>query len=846
MASQFISKDNSHIFQLISQGNNLKIVLEAITAWLETHIQDAIVSTMLYDPSIEKLYLISGHQHFSPEYQQMLKAVVVHEKSGTCGSAAFHKHLVISENLITDPKWSRQKDLVQKEKLTSCWSMPVLGTRGELYGTFATYYRTIRKPSDIEINLLQRAAILVSLTIDIDREREQKLLIDEKYSSFFKYHPDAVFEVNLEGYIVSANVASEKITGFLESEIKGQYYFNFVPETSFETVKIAFEQSLKGESQHYELQAYHASGELLWLEITNLPIKHNERIVGILVIAKDITAKYHYQERVRLLERAIQNSTQGVVIAHADSDMPIVYVNAAFLAMTGYAESEIMGKNCGFLKGPDTDVITLKKIKNALTTKTQSQVKIKNYRKDGSWFWNQLTLAPILDDLGHCTHFLGIQQDVTKECVSEEYIEYQKMHDYLTGLFNRRAFDEYLEKTLKNIQAQKDLYLLYIDLDDFSPLNETLGHIVGDKLLQSVATRMKNFIRDKDMLSRISGDEFALILLDFKTPDHVAEFAERLLKNLSTPFQIDGHKIHITASIGIAKNCSQVYQGIQLIQHAILSMQEAKKQGRNTWNWYQEKYNDLPKIDYINLRLDLSEALEKAQLNVFYQPLIQPKTGEVASLEALIRWIHPEKGFIPPDVFIPLAERTGHIVSIGRWVLQQACHDIFKLNKNRERPLSVSVNISPLEFHRKNFLNDLEEILNVSQLPPQLLKLEVTEGMLITDVQKSIEILHAIRALGIKVSLDDFGTGYSSLSYLRRLPVDQIKLDKSFFENFPIDQQDTAIVKLIIEIAHQLNLEVVAEGIEIYEQVKFLTEYECDMIQGYFYSKPVPINQLKL
>jgi diguanylate cyclase (GGDEF)-like protein len=251
------------------------------------------------------------------------------------------------------------------------------------------------------------------------------------------------------------------------------------------------------------------------------------------------------------------------------------------------------------------------KIKNALITKTQLQVKIKNYRKDGSWFWNQLTLAPILDDLGHCTHFLGIQHDVTKEWVKEEYIEYQKTHDYLTGLFNRRAFDEYLEKMLKNIQAKKDLYLLYIDLDDFSPLNETLGHIVGDKLLQSVATRMKNFIRDTDMLGRISGDEFAIILLDFKTPDHVTEFAERLLKNLSTPFQIDGHKIHITASIGIAKNCSQIYQGIHLIQHAILSMQEAKKQGRNTWSWYQEKYNDLPKIDYINLRLDLSEALEK-------------------------------------------------------------------------------------------------------------------------------------------------------------------------------------------------------------------------------------------
>ncbi|MHA3052468.1 bifunctional diguanylate cyclase/phosphodiesterase [Acinetobacter sp. ANC 4640] len=846
MASQFISKDNSHIFQLISQGNNLKTVLEAITAWLETHIEDAIVSIMLYDPSIGKLHLISGHQNFSDEYKEMLKAVLVHEKSGTCGSAAFHKHLVISENLITDPKWSRQKDLVQKENLTSCWSMPVLGTDGVLYGTFATYYRTMIKPSDIEINLLQRAAILVALAIEIDQERKQKLLINDKYSSFFKNHPDAVFEVNLEGYIVSANVASEKITGFLEKDIKGQYYCNFVPKTSVNTVKMAFEQSLHGEAEHYELQVYHASGELLWFDMTNLPIKHDEKIIGILVIAKDITAKNRYQERVRLLERAIQNSMHGVVITHADSDMPIVYVNAAFLTITGYTESEVMGRNCRFLQGADTDAITLKKIKNALMTKTQLQVKIKNYRKDGSWFWNQLTLAPILDDLGHCTHFLGIQQDVTKEWVNEEYIEYQKMHDYLTGLFNRRAFDEYLEKALKNIQAKEDLYLLYIDLDDFSPLNESLGHIVGDKLLQSVATRMKNFIRDKDMLSRISGDEFALVLLDFKTPDHVVEFTERLLKNLSTPFQIDGHKIHITASIGIAKNCSQVYQGIQLIQHAILSMQEAKKQGRNTWSWYQEKYNDLPKIDYINLRLDLSEALEKAQFNVFYQPLVKPKTGEVASLEALIRWIHPEKGFIPPDVFIPLAERTGHIVSIGRWVLQQACHDISKLNKNRERPLSVSVNISPLEFHRKNFLNDLEEILNASQLPPQLLKLEVTEGMLITDVQKSIEILHAIRALGIKVSLDDFGTGYSSLSYLRRLPVDQIKLDKSFFENFPINQQDTAIVKLIIEIAHQLNLEVVAEGIEIYEQVKFLTEYECDMIQGYFYSKPVPMNHLKL
>ena len=303
----------------------------------------------------------------------------------------------------------------------------------------------------------------------------------------------------------------------------------------------------------------------------------------------------------------------------------------------------------------------------------------------------------------------------------------------------------------------------------------------------------------------------------------------------------------MSASIGIAVDNGSIQQSTELLYQSVLAMKEAKKQGRNTWQWYKESNNKIvPEIDYAHLRLELREAIQQKQFNLFYQPLVHPSTGRVKGVEALVRWCHPERGYIFPDVFIPLAEKTGQIVAIGQWVLEKACLDIAEWNRQHNTQLTVSVNISPLQFGRTGFLEGLNYVLEISHLSPELLKIEITEGVIITGAERTVEILKSVRALGVQVAIDDFGTGYSSLSYLRRLPINQIKLDRSFIEELTINNQDAAIVQSIIHLAHQLNLEVVAEGVETLKQASLLYQQGCDLLQGYFYAKPAPLTDLKL
>jgi EAL domain-containing protein (putative c-di-GMP-specific phosphodiesterase class I) len=302
----------------------------------------------------------------------------------------------------------------------------------------------------------------------------------------------------------------------------------------------------------------------------------------------------------------------------------------------------------------------------------------------------------------------------------------------------------------------------------------------------------------------------------------------------------------MSASIGIADDDPQIEKATQLLHHAIHAMNEAKKEGGNTWHWYAFNSSRTPKIDYVLMRHELMVALEEKQFRLVYQPVIDAHSGQLKSVEALIRWQHPQRGSISPADFIPFAEKTGQIDVIGQWVLQQACQDIVEWNKKNGANLSVAVNLSPLQFKRTGFLHDLQETLADTQLQPGLLKIEVTETMLIAGADRSLEILTAVRDLGIKVSVDDFGTGYSSLSYLRTLPVDEIKLDRSFIEHLPKNEKDGAIVAAIIVMAHKLGLQVVAEGIETQAQAQFLRKYECDYFQGYYFAKPAPLTELKL
>ena len=839
--------DTQAIFNLIGQHADLSVIFHTVSLWLEARVPDALVSIMLYSEADQTLNLIDGTQHFSHRYKQAISNLKIGPSVGACGAAAFYKKLVICENLSTDSNWVSLRKLVQEENLHACWSTPIINAKGKFYGTFGTYYRTSKCPTENHIKLLRHAASLLALSMDLNEERQQRLAINDKYQSFFIHHPDAIFEHDLNGIISAVNLASKEITELNAEQLIGLHFSKFICPEYQDVAQTAFEQATQGKSQHIEVQAESHLKKGYWLDLTYLPIKQAQETVGVFGIARDISERRQTEENLHLLKRSVDANPHGIVLTSANEDQAIEYVNPAFEILTGYSKEEVIGKNCRMLQGPETDPNTLNQIRMAIEQQQEIKVTLKNYRKDGSWFWNKMIIGPVFDEKQRCKHFFGIQQDITQHRANTEYIAHQQTHNNLTGLINHRAFEDVLEIAFnKKHTSQQSLIVMYVDLDDFQPLNQSLGHVIGDQLLIAVAKRISKAVENQGVISHFSGDEFAIM---FTQQDDLKEFvtiADRILKSLSAPFNIKEHKIHISASVGIADDDPQVEKSKQLLHHAIHAMGEAKKQGGNTWQWYAFSSTHTPKIDYVSMRHELMVALEEEQFRLVYQPIIDSSSGQLKSVEALIRWQHPQRGLVSPVDFIPFAERTGQVVAIGQWVLRQVCQDIVAWNQQYSAALTVAVNLSPLQFRRVDFLLDLQQTLADTHLAPELLKIEVTETMLVAGVDRSLEILEAIRKLGVRVSVDDFGTGYSSLSYLRTLPIDEIKLDRGFIEHLPGNEKDAAIVSAIIFMAHKLGLQVVAEGIETQAQAQFLREYECDYFQGYYFARPASLDQLKL
>jgi len=468
-----------------------------------------------------------------------------------------------------------------------------------------------------------------------------------------------------------------------------------------------------------------------------------------------------------------------------------------------------------------------------------------NYRKDGTPFWNHLGISPVFDDAGACTHFVGIQEDITQQKAQEAQIAYQATHDLLTGLPNRTAFSDALDAAFEYAEHHDEmLAVMSIDLDGFKAVNDGLGLHLSNQALVHVAQRLRKCLKSGELLARLVGDEFGVLLPAGRTREEVGELAEALLEALAIPMEVGGQQLHISASIGIAANDRSLEQAHQLIQHADLAVQQAKRQGRNTWRWHRGRKTASCR-DNVQLRHDLHTALLEGDFELHYQPLVDPLSGRIRSVEALVRWRHPTRGMVSPGDFIPLAEETGLIIPLGRWVLRQACVEMAELNARGERVLPVAVNISTLQFHRDGFLHDVEEILRETGLPARLLELEVTESVLLDGADEVIGMMESLKAMGVRVAIDDFGTGFSSLSYLRDLPTHKVKLDRSFIQHAMTNRRSSAIVQGIITMAHHMEMVVVAEGIETEQQRDDMVHRNCDLLQGYLFSRPVPLQALE-
>jgi len=559
--------------------------------------------------------------------------------------------------------------------------------------------------------------------------------------------------------------------------------------------------------------------------------------IGVAVFARNITARKQSEETLRKLSQAVDQSPASVVIT--DPLGTIEYVNPRFSELTGYAPSEVIGRNPRLLKSGFTSSRQYEELWRTITTGGQWQGEFHNRKKDGQFYWAAATISPIKEKSGAITHFLGVSEDITVRKEYEERLLRQANYDELTGLPNRLLAIDRLNQAIA--QANRDntnVVILIVDLDDFKKVNDTLGHPIGDRLIQEAGERIRHCVRENDTLARLGGDEFLVILPGLAVPVFGELVAKKVLEIFSLPFAIEGHDIFTTASVGITVYPRDGESSAVLMRNADAAMYRAKELGRNAYRYFTPQMNQQA-TERMRMEAQLRYALERQELFLHYQPILDPRTGLVLGGEALLRWRNPELGFVPPDRFIPLAEETGLIVTIGAWVIEESCRRCAEWRREIGRPLHVAVNISSRQFRGSDLLAIVRLALNSAGLPPDGLELEVTERLLMRDIDETLLILGELNQMGVRLSIDDFGTGYSSLSYLKRFPFDTLKIDKSFVQGIGVDNEDAAIVDAVVAMARALGLQVIAEGVETEGQRDYLIGQGAEFVQGYLFCKPV-------
>ena len=559
-----------------------------------------------------------------------------------------------------------------------------------------------------------------------------------------------------------------------------------------------------------------------------------------LLVSRTLNAIAKAEEGLKLRDRAIESSVNAICITdNLAADNPIVYVNPAFERITGYSSAEVLGRNARLLQGTDLAQPGLITVRAALHDERPCHVVLRNYRKDGSMYWNELHIAPVRNDAGAVSHYIGVHSDITDAKTHQDELARQANHDSLTGLPNRNLLWDRIQGACARAQRYDNFAAVaFLDLDNFKVVNDSLGHTLGDHLLRAVAARLQTALRATDTVARQGGDEFVLVLSDQASEQQVADELQRIAQSFSKSFSVEGREVFITASIGAAMYPQDAKDPESLLKSAELAMYRAKESGRNSYQLYTVEMQTRV-TERLALESRLRQALARGEFELYYQPQVDLRTNRVFGCEALIRWKQPDLGMISPAKYIPLAEETGLIVPIGEWVLRTACRQCKAWQDAGLPPVTVAVNISARQFREKNLFELVGTTLAETGLAPGQLELEVTESVIMHDAQQVIASLQAFRDMGVRLSVDDFGTGYSSLSYLKRFPVDRLKIDQSFVRDLSSNADDVAIAQAIITLGHTLNLHVIAEGVETPEQLAFLRNHHCDEMQGYLFGKPM-------
>ncbi|MBL4575391.1 MAG: EAL domain-containing protein [Opitutaceae bacterium] len=528
----------------------------------------------------------------------------------------------------------------------------------------------------------------------------------------------------------------------------------------------------------------------------------------------------------------------------ADHNMKITAINDAFSNITGYSSEDMIGRTPNILSSGRHDAAFYKRMWRSINCRGYWSGEVWNKRKNGEIYPELLTIDSIKNEEDETKGYIGIFADISSQEKDPIDLGYLAHHDPLTGLSNRLLLKTRFKKFLDLVKRNNaKTAVLFIDLDAFKPINDTLGHSAGDSILVEVAERLSSVVRKTDTITRWGGDEFVIVLDVINKNESPAIVAEKIIGALKKqPFIVDEKNLYLSCSIGISVYPNDADNGEALVRKADIAMYQAKSLGGSQYSFYKDEMTETIKNQH-NMLGDLRNALEKNQLELYYQPQYSIKTGEMSSVEALIRWHHPENGMIPPDQFIPVAEAKGLIIPIGTWVLRTACQQALKWMK-RGTPLVVAINVSAKQLIDNNFSKIVEMVLNETGLPSYLLEIELTESLLIEDIETSIHTFQQLSSLGVNLAIDDFGTGFSSLSYLTQLPVKKLKIDRAFLKNIFSKKADRKLINGIVALGHSLGLNIVAEGIETLAQLGFLRDIGCDLAQGYLLNRPLKADDL--
>jgi diguanylate cyclase (GGDEF)-like protein/PAS domain S-box-containing protein len=644
--------------------------------------------------------------------------------------------------------------------------------------------------------------------------------------------------INEEQQFVRINRKLEDICGYTEEELKQHTTHILYSSEDYKNIEKENNQLIKkGETYEMEHLMYRKDGTPFWSCIKIKAIDPNDISKGIIWNLDDITERKRIEERLRLAATVFETITEGILVTGANGH--IIMSNPAFTAISGYTSDEVVGKMPSILSSGHHDAQFYEQMWKDLIEKGKWIGEVWNRRKNGDVYVEWLSIAAVRDSNNNIVQYVAVFNDITKRKQIEELIWHQANYDGLTNLPNRILFADRLEQAVETAKQQKNqLGVMFIDLDHFKWVNDTLGHKAGDQLLKETAQRLNHCVRDSDMVARLGGDEFTAILINVEELLDIKIIAKKILKSLSSPFMLNKREVSIACSIGIVSFPEDGLDAETLLKNADIAMYQAKESGRNAYRFFKSEMN-VPVAKHLQQEKALRHALENNEFIIYYQPVIDMVSKKIVGTEALLRWQKPEGNQVFPNQFISLAEETGLIIPIGQWCLETVTNQLKKWHTTGLTFLRMAVNVSVCQLQSSLILESLKEVLRNTELPADALMIEMTEDILLKNLPEIVDTLHKLNALGVKIAINDFGSGYASMHYLRQFPIDILKINPSFINHLTTDNYNAILAEAIIALAHKLKIKVVGVGVETEEQLAFLRSHHCDLVQGQYFSKPL-------